>query len=86
MKRALIVTVILAACMTGCEKNNTTAYDPQYDGITPITKSSPDMSILEDQRKLYDKLATSGTAAPPAATPATTPPAPSSTTPPPPPG
>jgi hypothetical protein len=86
MKRALIATVILAACMIGCERNNTTAYDPQYDGITPITKSSPDMSILEDQRKLYDKLATSAAAAPPAAVPATPPAAPTSTTPPPPPG
>ncbi|HUO10018.1 MAG TPA: hypothetical protein VM008_17060 [Phycisphaerae bacterium] len=92
MKRALIASLLLSsAALVGCENSTSTAYDPQYDGITTIAKASPDMSIMDNQKTLYATLSAAHPAASPspapAAAPAATPPggnAPASPPPPPP--
>jgi hypothetical protein len=92
MKRALIATILLSsAALAGCENSTSTAYDPQYDGITTIAKPNPDMSIMDDQKKLYAALSAAHPGATPTPAPAATPVAPApggapASPPPPPPG
>jgi hypothetical protein len=92
MKRALIATLLLSsAALAGCENSNSTAYDPQYDGITTIARPNPDMSILENQKTLYATLSAAHPGAAPVPTPAAAPAAPApggapASPPPPPPG
>lgn len=71
MKRVVVATILVsAAALAGCENSTSTAYDPQYDGVTPLEHPHPDLTILENQKALYDKLAA---ASPAAARPATAP-------------
>ena len=71
MKRVVVATLLIsAAALAGCENSSSTAYDPQYDGVTPLARPHPDMTILENQKALYEKLAS---ASPAAARPASAP-------------
>jgi len=80
MKRVVILALAVCACgfLAGCDDSDTgtASYDPQIDGLTPPTVSTPDLSIMLDQKKLYDMNAPAPAAAPvapKAATPASAP-------------
>jgi hypothetical protein len=71
MKRVVVATLLVsAAALAGCEHSTSAVYDPTYDGVTSLEKPHPDLTILEDQKKLYEKLAA---ASPGGAKPATAP-------------
>jgi hypothetical protein len=75
MKRvvaSLVAGGMLASAMAlaGCENSTSAVYDPQYDGVTPLEHPHPDLTILENQKTLYEKLAA---ASPAAARPGTAP-------------
>ena len=52
---ALPVLALLALTMLACKDNSSVdaqmkKYNPQLDGVTPPPQSTPDVSILKDQR------------------------------------
>jgi hypothetical protein len=75
MKRGWIVLALaVAVCgLAGCERSESVAYDPELDGVQPHPNLSPDMSILENQKKLHEAFIASGGAAPKPAPVATAP-------------
>ena len=76
MKRVVILTFATGACalLAGCNDASSSQknYDPQLDGLSPPMVRNPDLTILEDQRKLYDKIASESPAPAPAPAPAPT--------------
>jgi hypothetical protein len=71
MKRAgLFSTLILAGvCSMGCEHHAAiTQYNPQLDSVLPTYYNAiPNMTILDDQRKIHDAMVAAHPGAAPAA-------------------
>jgi hypothetical protein len=68
----LLPAVLFAAacCLVGCDASTdqtVATYNPRLDGVSPPALATPDLSILEDQKRRYDnesKYVKVGTASP----------------------
>jgi hypothetical protein len=71
----IVAGALLASAMAGCERDDVASLpNPQVDGVYPHQSTGPDMSIMEDQKALHDRMMESaGTAAKSAGTTASAP-------------
>jgi len=58
MKRVWLAMAIgvAAAGLCACDRDVSTVYDPQVDGVLPHPNKAPDTSILDNQKKDYDNV------------------------------
>jgi hypothetical protein len=81
MKLAAVMValgVVAAMGLAGCNEEKAAMYDPEVDGVLPHPDMTPEASILDNQKKLYEAWVAAGggmkaPASAPAAAPATAP-------------